>query len=326
MSETKGKVQGNETFEVIDKRGQENPGQEKSAKQENADTSVQREGVTKKPSVAQKVLANDFVGPFLKSGLIPQRYCIGTNSGKIEKLPKAFRVNKVDPPWMFVNNPPTGRFCQWQLDKAQVFKFVPRRCRACWKTVVYPRNILELLKLRDLQTQMAKADPACACKCGIELRTEVERNYGGYFYNNSKAGGLDKLKKVRMLVEKFVGKGIRVILKRGCTEFERDFGDSKEWDKYAAYNDLEDRLEAISYIEDEFHAQPKIVQDHVLATWLLFAASIKDETLMELTDGESMYPDYSTYEEEDDVPRNTKERANQAGKIQVYRPKTVLDD
>jgi hypothetical protein len=298
-----------EDFEVIDKRGTEEEAEEQAPI---------REGVTKKPNV---------------------RYQVGMVSGKLEKMGECHRVQKCDPPWIYTKNG-IGRDCQWQEDVAMCFKFVPRRCRACWKTVVYPRDIHELIKLKNLQEQMASADPTCLCKCGIELRPEVERNYGGYFYRNSKAGGLDTLKKVRKFVEMYVGEGIKVILKRGCTEMERDYGDSKEWDKFAIYNGLEDEIARNSWINDDFHSQPPLVKDHVVATWLLFAASIADPAFKELSEGESMYPDYSTYEEDDngskketDVnnsasgsgTRNTKQRATGEGKIKVYREKTPFD-
>jgi hypothetical protein len=164
---------------------------------------------------------------------------------------------------------------------------------------VYPRNIVELIRLKDLQIAMVKMDPACQCKCGIELRPEVERNYGGYFYNNTLAGGRARCEQVKKLVEKHVGKWTKVLLKRGCTEMERDFGDSKEWDKFAVFNDLEDEVVKHTYYEDDDHDQSPLVKAHVLASWLKFAASIADPAFKELSDGESMYPDYSTFDEEE---------------------------
>ncbi len=307
-----------EDFKVVDRRD------EPDGEPEDAPT---REGVTKKPSFVSQAMAKDILGAFIKAGLMNVRYQVGMISGKIEKMGECHRIQKVDPPWLYTKNG-IGRDCQWQEDVAMVFKFVPRRCRACWKTVVYPRSIVDLIRLRDLQVQMASADPTCLCKCGIELRPTVERNYGGYFYRNSKASGLDTLKNVRELVEKFVGEDIKVVLKRGCTEMERDYGDSKEWDKYSVYNKLEDELDRLSWINDDFHSQPELVRDHVIATWLLFAASIKDPKFLELSGGENMYPDYSTYEEEDDgkkETRNTKERATKEGNVKLYRPETPFD-
>jgi hypothetical protein len=306
-----------EDFEVIDNRG----------KVEEPDRPVVEPQQEKKDSVVKKIMTQDILGAFIRAGLINREYQVGTVSGKIEKMGECHRVQKVDPPWLFTKNG-VGRNCQWQLHKAQVFRFVPRRCRNCWKIVVYPRNIVDLMKLYDLQKQMAHSDPTCLCKCGIELRPEVERNYGGYFYTDSRVAGLERLKIVRSLVAEFISPEIRVILKRGCTEFERDFGDSKEWDQFVMYNALEEEIERQSYIVDDHNDQPPLVVNHVLATWMQFAASIADPAFKELSDGENMYADYSTYEEEEDAPkekRNQKERTQDEGRIKVYREQNAFD-
>ena len=295
-----------ENFEVIDRREEEKP-----------EESV----LKKKVSFVQQVIKEDLLGPFMDAGLIGTKYQVSMISGKIEKIGPCHRVQSTDGPWIFgANN--AGRNCDWQSDKQLVFKFVPNRCRNCWKTVVYPNGVHDTIKLMNLQEQMAQADPSCTCKTGMEVRAEVERNWGGYFYNNTKAGGLSRLKEVKALVEKFVGKGIKVILKRGCTEFERMYGDSKEWDKFAIYNDLENAIEDISYIEDTQPHQPYIVKKHILATWLKYAASIADPQFLELSDNERMYTDYSTYEEEGGDKHG---KAKEKGNIKRYREKTITD-
>ncbi len=258
--------------------------------------------------IAQQLLENDIIGRFMAKGLIPNRYIVSGTGNKIMMLPQVLRTASHNAPWCYTCNS-GDRACQFRLDIEECFGFIPRHCMNCWKVVVYPQNIIELFKLYEIQKEMIRHDPYCLCKCGIEVRDEVERNYGGYFYNNSLAAGLDRLDQVREIVAKKMAPGTRVILKRACTEYERKYGDSDKWDEkfsgpdYLAINDL---IEDVCAIEQEYPHQPKLIEAHVLASWIRYAASIGDPALKELNGGKNLYPDYVSYEQDGAYLNNKK--------------------
>ena len=115
-------------------------------------------------------------------------------------------------------------------------KFVPRHCHNCWKVCVKLKTLQQLFNLHEMQKKLNRPS-----KCGIEVRESVPGLYGGYFYNKSFQAGLKCYDKVKaaMLKNEFLaplvdevdehGRTTRVILKRGCTEFEHLIGDSNKW-------------------------------------------------------------------------------------------------
>lgn len=251
----------------------------------------------KPPTIIEKILMGDVIGKFIAAGLIPQKYIVNKNQLISNKK---LAVPAHETPWCFVHNS-ADRDCGWNMDKGAVYRFIPRKCRNCWKVVVYPNTLKELLMLKKLMEEMVKEDPYCLCKCGIEPRESVERNYGGYFYNNSLEHGVLRLEQVKRLVHEKINPDIRVLLKRGCTEFEREFGDSAMWDEMfdtPFWNSTEDVLDTIAKIDPQDDVQGTLVQNHVLANWVKFAAERGDPTVKELNNGNTIYPDYRTYSRE----------------------------
>jgi hypothetical protein len=260
------------------------------------------------PSVVEKILSGDVLGKFINAGLIPKKYTVNHNH-KLEEN-EDFKVVAYETPWCFVNNS-SDRKCSFNLDIAMIFELVPRQCRNCWKIVVYPHTVRELLQLKKLMEKMAKANPYCYCKCGIEKRPWTERNYGGYFYTESLEEGLLRLGEVREKVAKHISPDMKVILKRGCTELERAFGDSALWDdkfENDLVNMVEDQLQALFTIKPQFAQQSTLVQNHVIATWIFFAAERGDPTVKELNHGKGLYPDYRNFEVSDVIYRDEGEK------------------
>jgi hypothetical protein len=168
----------------------------------------------------------------------------------------------------------------------------------CWKVVVVPKTLKALFQLLDIQRRMVSQNPYCWCKCGVEVRADVERNYGGYFYTNSQEEGLIRLREVRANVLPLLGADTTIILKRACTEYERKYGPSNEWDKLRTeqHEILEERLNEIFTPGYEELSNSPFMQAHTLVKWIKFAADRGDPTVPELHGGKKIYPGYVTYE------------------------------
>lgn len=191
---------------------------------------------------------------------------------------------------------------------------VHTHCQTCLKVVVAPRTFTELLRLEEYQETCG-----LRCKCGIETREHVGRAYGGYFYSwepgalmemiyqqdlNSDGNkpmfrivddrwaqhkGQLKYDRIVADMREHVQIGdtpIPVILKRGCTEFERDLGPTDE-PRYRHISDeqiaLEDAVnEHVDYEHGKFTStQPEVVKDAIRMVWADFAHFIGDMTYVE---------------------------------------------
>lgn len=216
--------------------------------------------------------------------------------------PKTLKVEKTtaietDSPWIYVN-PNPQLYCMDYQAMFKGFGFIPTPCLECWKIVVQPRNFHELMCLYDLQRDMVQKDKRCWCKCGIERRDFVPRNYGGYFYTRSKVAGLRRLKEVRDLVGSEISEDIPVILKRYCTEFELRFGPSDKYIQPEGAKEIEEYYwKNVNRLKTAL-VQPEFVRTNVIAGWLLFANGRGDQTAYLYNNSKPLFTPSITYEEE----------------------------
>lgn len=178
---------------------------------------------------------------------------------------------------------------------AKKIGFIHSRCHECWKVVVKPHTVEELFKLYDYQQRID-----IPAKCGVEVRKYVPRLYGGYFYNKSLEQGRECHRIVEEGIHKIISKDIEVVLKRGCTEFEMQFGASDKWKILPEQKKYEDKFETL-FVQDI--ADPDVTPDYIAANtkrkWLKFAAEAKppDLTYLKFTGGKYLteHIDYVTY-------------------------------
>jgi len=202
--------------------------------------------------------------------------------------------------WIYVNPDPKLKCLIYQVivDK---FNFIPSPCLGCWKVVVAPRTLHELMELKVFQAKFSKdyMHKDRFCKCGIELRDWVPRNYGGYFYTSSKQEGLERYLQVRAGIDK-INPEIPVILKRYCTEFEIKLGPSDKYEWENGTDNLErhifDALD-LSGLSDNA-IQPDYQIAHNLVEWIKFAWSIGDPTAEAFNDSQPLYTPAVTYHDE----------------------------
>jgi len=241
----------------------------------------------------------DLLGAF--GSKIGQRYIIDVNTKKLRFFKELFsQITEV--PWIYVRGMAEAQ-CIFYQDCAEHLNFVPTYCLNCWKTVVAPSTLVDLLRLFALQKELAEGDPTCTCKCGYEERPYVPRLYGGYFYSRTQEDGLKRTKQVRAAVDQAIGPHVPVILKRYCTEFERKFGptdqykqgpDAKIWEEIInEYVDLPPRDYA-----DGFLPQSELTRKHVLNKWLDFAIKYDYNSILAINNGKPIFRPLVTYHEE----------------------------
>jgi hypothetical protein len=206
-----------------------------------------------------------------------------------------------DKPWIYVN-PAIGVGCSVYQAIVDHCKFIPSPCLACWKVVVKPNSLYELMRLYEFQREFSadRMGTGHFCKCGIETRPYVPQSYGGYFYCQSLEHGLHRYQQVRAAVDK-INPNIPVVLKRYCTEFELALGPS---DKYQWVEGTE-ALEAAVFNAIDFDSigkpclQPAFMVRHIIRKWIEFAWDRGDSTAIMFNDNQPLFPPVVTYHKPD---------------------------
>lgn len=182
-------------------------------------------------------------------------YCAG--SGKCVEITDTgkFRLmtaHIIDSPWIFVK-PARFRRCNlWQFweemfPQVDGIPYIPSGCQACWKVVIRPANVRELFML--LGVLQASDLPS---KCGIDLRRHTSQPYGGFVYCDSIDQGREYFEFLKPMVAQQLSEETanhRMILKRGCTEFDRKMP-SNEWSVPESHREIE------RYLTDMFVQDP----------------------------------------------------------------------
>jgi len=203
-----------------------------------------------------------------------------------------------DAPWVYVQHDPTLRCDLYHRVFYQTLDHIHSRCRECWKVVVRPQTVVQLLDLYELQREMG-----VPCKCGLERRTTVCGLYGGYFYCRGQEQGLERYRQVREAVDRELSPDVPVILKRYCTEFELggQGGLNGKGPSDQTPDATPEEIEFEKYVEAHFPyvGGTNPMPDHLIAAtmarWIHHAFEHGDMSYLETTGGEKLTPDYVTY-------------------------------
>jgi hypothetical protein len=179
--------------------------------------------------------------------------------------------------------------------------FITTACLNCWKVVVKPKTIIQLLDLYEIEKSMG-----VPCKCGTEHRLTTTTLYGGYFYNRGQEEGQRRYEEVRALVDEHLGEDVPVILKRACTEYEigspsgpKPWGPSDKWPELTEEQKELERLVLENFPPTGFNTpQNDIIIANVIQRWIHHAYKHGDMTVRELTGGNPLYKPYVTYHNE----------------------------
>lgn len=226
----------------------------------------------------------DVLKPLLNSG-----WYIDINTSKVMCSPGM----KWDVPWIYAN-PDPNMHCVFNTNLFEMARMVPRYCRDCFKVVIRPKTVAQLIRLYELMaTEFVKL--GLYCKCGVEERNYVHGNYGGYCYNRGLKQGKESYRRIRKMVDN----ELDVILKRGCTEMELRLGSTKQYVVPDWADELEDKVMKVMELPKKNPPTPKFLADHVIRKWLVFAWDRGDKTCLEFSDGTPIFPNkFDTYHEE----------------------------
>jgi hypothetical protein len=197
-------------------------------------------------------------------------------------------------PWVKVRRCPKRQCTRHHRVLFRLYGVIPRFCFDCYKVVVRPRSVVELFKLLEVFRGLPEH---LACKCGLELRDYVPALYGGYVYSL----GVDEGRELHRLVGDAVAEGISpdvpVVLKRACTEFELEYGDSEKWRYRPGWQLCEQWVDDHFLFPARAPDQPDFVQVNVMNNWFEHAHSAGDMSYLTLTGGEVIHNPSVTYEQ-----------------------------
>lgn len=162
-----------------------------------------------------------------------------------------------------------SRSCRkWNRVYFNLYGIIPRGCFNCFKVVVRPQTVKDLLKVRKIQKRLG-----LAAKCGMEQRPELQVKglYSGYWYCPIDEG-LEGARKVHKIVEREILKELGfqtpVILKRACTEMEEAVGPTDQWEYPEIQRKFETQLDEIWEIVEENRTQPEFLKLHIIKGWI----------------------------------------------------------
>jgi hypothetical protein len=169
---------------------------------------------------------------------------------------------------------------------------VPLGCAACYKVKVVSRSLRQLMAVKDL----AEALPY-PTKSGAEVdNPENSHPYGTYLYLD----GLDQARAVyRTLREQIdthrqLGPDVQMLIKRGCTNYERKCGPSDQYSFDPALEAVEAELSK-RFIRPVQTLPPKFRNPFKLIEIIKIAYRIGDETYKDFTQGKNLVPPTVAY-------------------------------
>jgi len=218
-------------------------------------------------------------------------------------------------PWVHIKRDPE-MLCKIYTDiLVNCLNVIPERCLNCWKVVFRPQFLKDMDNLIPVMKNLAN-QKGYYCKLGAEWRPWTTGVYGkwglwgAYFYNKSQKTGIKCWEDVKNAIAKnddlkhllddvdSDGYPARLVLKRGCTEFEiAKFGDSKNWTQ------TEDGKMWEKIVWEKFEKQnwdqeqTEEVINHIKQQWYIHAHHAGDPTVLELNDG-PLYPATRYYHKE----------------------------
>ena len=197
-------------------------------------------------------------------------------------LSQAYRRNAID-----LN-------CKRHMAIFNEFDIIPEFCFGCYKVQVEPRSALELIKLLLVFDQLA-LDQNNTRKCMIEARPEISGFYKGLIYCSSieEASAIANI--LEGVVKEKIGPGLKVLIKRGCSEYAISFPDYKDANPLgpplmsypADWKLIEQGYDSRSSIISKKNIQPtftglSLSDVLVVQNWWSYARGIGDDSLLAL--------------------------------------------
>ena len=185
------------------------------------------------------------------------------------------------------------------------FNIIPKFCFSCFKIQIEPKNVLDLFKL-FLIFNTLKLKNNNTRKCLIELRPNISGTYKGLIYCSSMEEVSKILKDITPTLKKVIDNKIKIITKRGCSEFADKHKNYKETNKETANfmkykNEWEEKEKIIDINEATNKKRKKDFKNSIsglslsdvliMNNWLNYAKEIDDSTYKNISE-DMFYSDY----------------------------------
>lgn len=202
-------------------------------------------------------------------------------------------------PWI-VNEVDKERNCELWTIWHNKYRFIPAGCRQCWKITYSPHSLKEVYQVLELQDpEKGLGLPA---KVGMENRIWTG-NVGGYsaFWYAPLGCGLHRARGIHTRIKSELTKTIKyspdLVLKRGCTEFERLMGPSDTWDQSAMEQGWDEREKILASV---FRIDPprqpsKLLEINTKLRMIYYAHEHSDQTYKDFV-GQDSLPPLTRYE------------------------------
>ncbi len=142
--------------------------------------------------------------------------------------------------------------CDRHFEVFNNFNVIPKFCFGCFKVLVEPNNVVDLIKLYFVFDNLNLKNDNTR-KCMIELRSNISGSYKGYIY----CSGLNEANEIRDHVDETLKKKIEkktpISVKRGCSEF----GIS-----YPEYKKINDNNSKLMKYNEEWKEKEKIIDSN----------------------------------------------------------------
>jgi tetratricopeptide (TPR) repeat protein len=178
--------------------------------------------------------------------------------------------------------------CNRHMKVFNKHNIIPKFCFGCYKVLVEPRSILELIKLFVVFDQIKLVENNIR-KCMIEMRPKISGFYKGYIFCSSVEEAYQMADYLEIFVKENIGSGLHAVVKRGCSEYPLSFPDYKAINKSGGqlmnYNEdwksIEEDYDSLNSIKSSKIITPHLsglnLQDVlIIRNWIDYAKGIGD--------------------------------------------------
>ena len=165
------------------------------------------------------------------------------------------------------------------------FNVIPKYCFSCYKIQVEPKNITDLLKLYIVFDKLNLKNNNTR-KCFTELRPNINGVYKGLIYCTGIEEAEKIVKEISPIIETTINSKTKILIKRGCSEFEASYPEFKKTNNLMKYNKEWKEKEEIIDSELKYKKKEKIFKDSLFGTtindvlimqnWLMYAKKVGD--------------------------------------------------
>lgn len=164
------------------------------------------------------------------------------------------------------------------------YGLISRNCFNCWKIVVRPKTLKDLVKLMNFQRDLGLPG-----KCGLEKRNYATYKgwYAGFWYcpfPGTQDSGREYYRKIATEFHKVFPINEPIILKRACTEMEEMAGPTDRWGYPEGQGMYEDLLDAVWKMPLDTMEQPTMLKRLIMRHWIEYAFEHGDPTVKEFVE------------------------------------------